>query len=671
MHNAIKYRLNQLKTFLHEQNYRYYILNKPTVSDAEYDRYLLELQKLEAKYPELITTDSPTQRVGASPAKEFTKITHIAPMLSLENAFSADEVLAFDQRVRERLNKTQVIYHCEPKLDGIAVSLCYEKGIFTYAATRGDGFIGEDISLNIRTLNTIPLRLRGKDFPAVLEVRGEVYMPKASFNALNEKALKEGYKPFVNPRNAASGSLRQLDPTITASRTLNIFCYGVGKADGLPDSHSEILALLQQWGLRVCPSPYAEIATGSEECLRYYQFMQEQRNQLPYEIDGVVYKVNSKAWQDILGFVSRAPRFALAHKFPAQEEHTQIKTVEFQVGRTGVLTPVARLEPIFVGGVTISNATLHNMDEITRKDIYIGDTVVIRRAGDVIPEVVTVLTEQRPLHAKPIILPSHCPVCGADVIKPAGEAAARCTGGLFCKAQRKEAIKHFASRKAMDIQGLGDKLIEQLVDIGILQNVADIYHLQKNALTALERMGEKSAENLLAAIAKSRATTLAKFIYALGIRDVGETTAHQLAESFGNLENLIKADQDRLQTIVDIGPIVSAHVFAFFRQAHNLAIIETLKQQGVHWPTINSAQNKPLAGKTYVLTGTLIHLTREQATEKLQQLGARVTNSVSQKTTAVIVGTESGSKLQKAKSLGIPVLNETDLLKLFVVRPHT
>ncbi len=664
MNNTIKQRLKQLKTLLNEHNYRYYILNEPTISDAEYDKYFRELQQLETQHPELITADSPTQRVGGTPTKEFAKITHTIPMLSLENAFSTEEVLAFDERVRERLNKTQIIYHCEPKLDGIAVSLCYEKGVFTYAATRGDGFVGEDITANIRTLHTIPLRLRGEGFPAVLEVRGEVYMPKTSFNALNEKALKEGHKPFVNPRNAAAGSLRQLNPKITASRTLNIFCYGIGKADGLPDSHSETLALLQKWGLRVCPSPYAKTVTAIEECLHYYQFMAEQRNQLPYEIDGVVYKVNSRSEQDLLGFVSRAPRWALAHKFPAQEENTRINAVEFQVGRTGVLTPVARLEPIFVGGVTISNATLHNMDEIARKDIHIGDKVVIRRAGDVIPEVVSVLIDQRPAHAKPIILPVHCPICGADVIKPEGEAAARCTGGLFCKAQRKEAIKHFASRKAMDIQGLGDKLIEQLVDNDIIHTVANIYHLQKSTLINLERMGEKSAENLLAAITKSKATTLAKFIYALGIRDVGETTAHQLAEFFGDLKNLIKTDQDTLKTITDIGPIVSAHIVAFFKQSHNLEIIEKLIERGVHWPTTNVSQHKPLAGKTYVLTGTLTHFSREQATEKLQQLGARVSSSVSEKTTAVIVGFDPGSKLQKAEMLGVTILSEDDLFHL-------
>ena len=664
MTNTIKYRLNELKTRLHEHNYRYYILNQPTISDAEYDKLLRELQQLETEHPELITSDSPTQRVGESPAKEFAKITHTVPMLSLENAFSPEEVSAFDQRVRERLHKTEITYHCEPKLDGIAVSLRYEKGLLISAATRGDGFIGEDITLNIRTIKSIPLRLHGKDFPDMLEVRSEVYMPKASFAALNERALNEGLKPFVNPRNAAAGSLRQLDPRITASRTLDIFCYGVGKDGQFRDSHSEMLDCLKTWGLRTCPSPYAQIATGIEACLRYYQFMSEQRNQLPYEIDGVVYKVNSKADQEALGFVSRAPRWALAHKFPAQEENTQIKAVEFQVGRTGVLTPVARLEPVFVGGATVSNATLHNMDEIIRKDIHIGDTAVIRRAGDVIPEVVSVLIDQRPADAKPIVLPSHCPVCGADVIKPEGEAAARCTGGLFCKAQRKEAIKHFTSRKAMDIRGLGDKLVEQLVDADILHNVADIYRLQKKVLIELERMGEKSAENLLTAIEKSRTTTLVKFIYALGIRDVGETTAHQLAEFFGDLKNIIEADQDRLQTVADIGPIVSAHIFTFFRQSHNLEIIEALKQQGVHWPSVEIAQHKPLAGKTYVLTGTLTQLTREQATEKLQQLGARVANSVSQKTTAVIVGEDPGSKKEKAESLGVEILDEKDFLQL-------
>lgn len=666
MKSNAKTRITELVLLLNEYDYRYYVLDDPSVSDAEYDRLFRELQALETQHPDLILSNSPTQRAGIAPSKEFAKITHNFPMLSLENAFSFEEVLAFDQRVRERLGKDKIHYTCEPKLDGIAVSLRYEKGFLISAATRGDGFVGEDITANIRTIKTIPLKLRGNDFPAVIEVRGEVYMPKTSFASLNEKALQEGHKPFVNPRNAAAGSLRQLDANITASRTLNMFCYGIGEIQNypLPDCHSEILTLLKRWGLRICVKPLSQVVSGIENCLKYYEFMVGERNQLPYEIDGVVYKVDSRADQDQLGFVSRAPRWALAHKFPAQEEQTKIKAVEFQVGRTGVLTPVARLEPIFVGGATISNATLHNMDEIIRKDLHIGDTVIVRRAGDVIPEVVSVLVEKRPRNTTPITLPIHCPICGADVIKLEGEAAARCTGGLFCPAQRKEAMKHFASRKAMDIRGLGDKLIEQLVDTHTIKTIADIYRLEKNILIALERMAEKSADNLLIAIKKSQTTTLAKFIYALGIRDVGEATAHQLAQFFGDLPELMDADVDTLQTIADIGPIVSGHIVAFFKQPHNLEVIAALQQWGVHWPSVPATAHQPLTGKTYVLTGTLDHFTREQATEKLHSLGAQVANSVSKKTTGVIAGNDPGSKLQKAQQLQVPILTENDFHQL-------
>lgn len=665
MNDAIKKRLNKLRGLVNEYSYRYYVLDNPSVSDAAYDQLFRELQELEAKYPDLITPDSPTQRVGPTPAKEFAKITHENPMLSLENAFSFEEVLAFDKRVRERLGKDKVHYNCEPKLDGIAVNLRYENGILVNAATRGDGFVGEDITANIRTLNTVPLALRGHNFPHILEVRGEVYMPKKSFDALNEKAFQEGHKPFVNPRNAAAGSLRQLDAKITASRTLKIFCYGVGRSQNeLPHFHHKTLETLQNWGLRICPASLRRVARNIEECLDYYQFILKKREELPYQIDGVVYKVDAKEEQEQLGFVARAPRWALAHKFPAEEENTQIKTVEFQVGRTGVLTPVARLNPVFVGGATVSNATLHNMDEVKRKDLHIGDTVIVRRAGDVIPEVVSVLVEQRPKDAKPIILPTHCPICDADVIKLEGEAAARCTGGLFCPAQRKEAIKHFASRKAMDIRGLGDKLIDQLVDTQTIQTIADIYRLEKKTLMALERMGEKSADNLLRAIQKSRLTTLSKFIYALGIRDVGEATAYQLANFFGDLPKLMHADVEMLQAVSDIGPVVSAHIVAFFKQSHNLEVIAALRKFGVHWEPIQVVTHKPLANKTYVLTGTLVHLTREQATEQLLALGARVSSSVSKQTSAVIAGSDPGSKLKKAETLNIPIFTENDFIKL-------
>lgn len=663
---SVEDRLAKLRKAIREHDYRYYVLDNPVISDAEYDKLLCELETLEKQYPQAITLDSPTQRVAGAPAKGFSKIKHTIPMLSLEKAFSAEEIIAFNQRLSLRLKKETITYSCEPKLDGIAVSLLYEKGVLIRGATRGDGWVGEDITANIRTLHTVPLHLQGTDFPTLLEVRGEVYMPKKSFFALNEKALQNDQKPFVNPRNAAAGSLRQLNCKVTAGRSLALFCYGVGEFKGgeLPDSQSEMLESFKRWGLKVCSSPWRIIACGATGCLDYYAFMLRERNQLPYEIDGVVYKLDSRAEREILGFASRAPRWAMTHKFPSQEETTQIEAVEFQVGRTGALTPVARLKPVFVGGATVSNATLHNIDTITRKDIRIGDTVFVRRAGDVIPEVTSVVIDKRPKHSASIALPQHCPICGADVIKPEGEAAARCTGGLFCPAQRKEALKHFASRKAMNIQGLGDKLIDQLVDQQLVQTVADIYRLDKDALIALERMAKKSADNLVAAILHSRETTFAKFIYALGIRDVGQATAQQLADFFGTLESLIEANEDQLQTIADIGPIVSAHIVAFFKQPHNLDIIQSLKNLGVHWPTSTISFHKPLAGKTYVLTGKLSEMSREEVTEKLKALGARVSQSVSQQTTAVISGEDPGSKLQKAQDLNVAILNEQDLLNL-------
>jgi DNA ligase (NAD+) len=666
--NSVSFRdrLIYLRKNIREHDYRYYALDDPIISDAEYDKLLRELEALEKQYPEAITPDSPTQRVAGIPAKGFAKVEHPVPMLSLEKAFSAEEIVAFNQRLSQRLKKETIAYSCEPKLDGIAVSLLYEKGILIRAATRGDGRIGENITANIRTLHTVPLQLQGTHFPELLEVRGEVYMPKKSFLALNEKALQEGQKPFVNPRNAAAGSLRQLDSKITASRSLVLICYGAGECKGgrLPDSQTEMLESFKHWGFKVCNSPWRTVAYGATGCLDYFAFMLNERNQLPYEIDGVVYKLDSRADQALLGFVSRAPRWAITHKFPSQEETTQIEAIEFQVGRTGTLTPVARLKPVFVGGATVSNATLHNIDAIIRKDIHIGDTVFVQRAGDVIPEIISVVVDKRPVHAPSIALPHHCPICGADVIKPEGEAAARCTGGLFCPAQRKEAIKHFASRKAMNIQGLGDKLIEQLVDRQLLQTVADIYRLDEASLISLERMAKKSADNLLDAILKSRETTFAKFIYAMGIRDVGEATAQQLADFFGDLESLMETNEDQLQTINDIGPIVSAHIVAFFKQPHNLDIIRSLKNLGVHWPTVPTIFYKPLAGKTYVITGKLSDMSREEVAEKLKNLGARISQSVSSQTTAVICGVDPGSKLKKAQTLHIPILNEQNLLKL-------
>lgn len=659
--------VKKLRTEINEHNYRYYTLDSPKISDAEYDRLLRTLQELEACYPDLITQDSPTQRVGAQPARIFKEVQHQIPMLSLDNAFSKEEIFNFDRRVKERLQtNAEIEYCCEPKLDGLAVSILYQNGILSVGATRGDGYTGEDITANLRTIRAIPLQLRGKNYPQVLEVRGEIYMPKAGFEALNNEAEKRGEKIFANPRNAAAGSLRQLDPNITAKRPLSLFCYGVGEVSGgsLPNRQYEILQQLQDWGLRV--NPEITVVTGFESCVKFYERIAIKRADLPYEIDGVVYKVDELKLQQRLGFVSRAPRWAIAHKFPAQEETTQIIAVEFQVGRTGTLTPVARLKPVFVGGVTVSNATLHNMDEIQRKDIRVGDTVIIRRAGDVIPEIVAVVKESRPAHSKKIVLPQHCPVCHSEVIKPEGEAAARCIAGLYCPAQRKEAIKHYASRRAMDINGLGDKLVDQLVEEKLVDNVGDLYDLKELELAKLERFGEKSAANLCSAIEKSKATTLARFLYALGIREVGEATAHSLAMHFYTLENVMDADEEKLQLVPDIGPIVAANIAAFFRQEHNRDIIKKLQQVGVHWSEIKAPAKKTqlLSGTTFVLTGALESLTRDEAKQYLQELGAKVSGSVSSKTSYVVAGAEPGSKLDDAKRLGVTVLTEKQFLDL-------
>lgn len=649
---------------LNEHNYRYYILDDPSISDAEYDQLFQQLKKLEEQYPALITSDSPTQRVGAQPLKEFAEVNHRVPMLSLENAFTEEDVVAFDQRVRERLNMDESIeYTCEPKLDGLAVSIRYENGILTQAATRGDGETGEDITSNVRTIRMIPLQLRGEHFPKILDVRGEIYMPKKGFEEFNARAEAKGEKVFVNPRNAAAGSVRQLDPRITATRPLAIFFYGVGLVEGgkLPGKHSEILTMLSKWGLRV--NPEIKVVQGIEKCLAYHNHMGEKRNKLPYEIDGVVYKVNQLSLQEKLGFVSRAPRWALAHKFPAEEVTTKLEAVEFQVGRTGALTPVARLHPVFVGGVTISNATLHNMDEIKRKDIHIGDKVIVRRAGDVIPEVVGVIQHGRPSDIKPIKLPKSCPVCHSAIEHIEGEAVAKCTGGLFCAAQRKEAIKHFASRRAMDIEGLGDKLVDQLVEEKLINTIADIYSLKLNQLADLERMGEKSAQNILDALAKSKKTTLARFLYSLGIREVGEATAKNLANYFGDLDPLYSASEEELQAIPDIGPVVSKHIEAFFKEKHNRDVINKLLQAGIHWEKVKKATSSPLAGKTFVITGTLSSMSRDEAKDKLESLGAKVSGSVSSKTDYVVVGEDAGSKLAKAKELGVKTLDERHFLE--------
>ncbi|OAI50019.1 DNA ligase (NAD(+)) LigA [Gammaproteobacteria bacterium SCGC AG-212-F23] len=667
MSHDIQQQLKSLRGKLHEHNYRYYVLDEPVISDAEYDALFRKLQKLEIDHPEYVTPDSPTQRVGAAPLKEFAEIQHEIPMLSLDNAFSVEDVLAFNQRILDRLKTiSSVAYVCEPKLDGLAVTLHYEKGILKNAATRGDGYTGEDVTENVRTIASVPLHLRGSDYPEVLEVRGEVYMPKKEFELLNKRAKEKNEKIFVNPRNAAAGSLRQLDSHITASRHLAIYCYatGVVKGKSMPDTQWEMLLALKSFGFPV--SPEIKLVTNIDACLRYYDKIMHKRDTLPYEIDGVVYKVNDMHLQNKLGFVSRAPRWAVAHKFPAEEVSTIIEDIEFQVGRTGAITPVARLQPVFVGGVTISNATLHNIDEIERKDIYIGDTVIVRRAGDVIPEIVSSIKEKRPQTAKKIKLPKHCPVCHSHIEHIEGEAIARCTAGLFCPAQRKEAIKHFASRRAMDIEGLGDKIVDQFVDEKLVATIADLYELTLEQIANLERMAEKSANNLLQALEKSKKTTLPRFLLALGIREVGEATAKQLALHFGDLKALTAATEEDLQTISDVGPVVAKHIVAFFSEKKNIHVIEKLLAAGIHWEKIKKSASLPLSGKTYVLTGTLQSFTRDEAKEKIEALGAKVAGSVSAKTTAVIVGADAGSKLEKAKSLGVTIMNEKDFLKLFV-----
>lgn len=667
--NIVK-KIEELRELINEHNYRYYVLNNPTISDAKFDSLFHELQELEAKYPNLITADSPTQRVGAKPLKSFAQIKHEVPMLSLQNGFNEEDILAFDKRIHERLDldlKHEVEYACEPKFDGLSVSLFYKNGILDYAATRGDGEVGEDVTPNAKTIGSIPLKLRGDDYPNILEVRGEIYISKADFLKLNEKALKEGEKIFVNPRNAAAGSLRQLDSNVTANRHLQIFCYVVARTSSdykLPNKHYAVLKLIKKWGFRI--NDEILVVKNIAGCLHYFQTMEKKRHQLPYEIDGVVYKVNDINIQQELGMVSRAPRWALAHKFPAQEEITQVIAIEFQVGRTGALTPVARLNPVFVGGANVSNATLHNIDEVNRKDVRVGDFVVVRRAGDVIPEVASVILEKRPQQTQPVKLPKHCPVCGSDIVRAEGEVLARCSGGLFCKAQRKESIKHFASKTGMNIEGLGDKLVDQLVDIGLVENITDLYRLTIKQLADLERMGEKSAANIIEAIEKSKNTTLIKFLYALGIREVGIATARGLVNYFGSLEALMQADEEVLQKVPDVGPIGALHLVTFFRQKHNIELIKQLQKLGVHWQEgkPHKSEQQPLFGKTFVLTGTLDTMTRDEAIEKLQSLGGDVSSSVSKKTSYVVVGKDAGSKLTKAQELGILTLSEKEFLEL-------
>lgn len=661
----ISERAAQLRDLINRYNFLYYSADDPEVTDAEYDRLFAELKKLEADYPELITADSPTQRVGSAPLDKFTQVTHAMPMLSLDNVFDETELTAFNQRVLDRLNTDAVItYAAEPKLDGLAISIRYENGLLVQAATRGDGAVGEDVTENVRTIRNIPLKLHGKNVPQVVEIRGEIYMPKAGFEKLNQQRLANNEKLFVNPRNAAAGSLRQLDSSVTASRPLALFCYGLGELQGMerPSSHTDAMQIISEWGGAV--SPDTKQLKGVDECLEFLHQLGERRASLSYDIDGVVFKVDDSRLQERLGFVSRAPRWAIAYKFPAQEESTQVIDIEVQVGRTGALTPVARLQPVFVGGVTVSNATLHNEDEVRRKDVRIGDTVIIRRAGDVIPEVVQVVKDKRPANATEFVMPTHCPVCGAEVERVEGEAVARCSGGLFCGAQRKEAIKHFASRKALDIDGLGDKLVEQLVDAELIKDPADLFYLNKEQFSALERMGEKSAENLVNALEQAKNTRFARFLYALGIREVGEATARSLALHFVELDKLTAAKEDELIEIEDVGPVVAHHIYTFFQQTHNLDVIQRLLDAGVNWP-----EEKPvyadsvLAGKTIVLTGTLENLSRSEAKEKLLALGAKVAGSVSAKTDFVVAGRDAGSKLNKAQSLGIDVVDEATLIQ--------
>ncbi len=668
MSTGARERIAALRTEIARHDYRYYVLDDPEIPDAEYDRLMSELRDLEAAHPQLITPDSPTQRVAGTPSASFEEVVHEVPMLSLDNAFSDEEVRAFDRRAAERLGTDGPLeYLAEPKLDGLAVTVIYRDGLLERAATRGDGFKGEDVTANVRAIRAFPLRLQGKA-PPLLEARGEVFMPLKGFERLNRAAEARGEKTFVNPRNAAAGSLRQLDPRVTAARSLQMYCYGLGSVSGweLPERQSELLEALRRWGLPVCPE--GRRVQGVEGCLEYFRRMGERRAELAYQIDGVVYKVERLAYQNRLGFVSRAPRWALAHKFPAEEAMTRVRAVEWQVGRTGAVTPVARLEPVFVGGVTVSNVTLHNFDEVQRKDVRVGDTVVVRRAGDVIPELVRVIEARRPAHTEPVTLPRHCPVCHSEVLKPEGEAVARCTGGFTCPAQRQEAIRHFASRLAMDIEGLGDKVVAQLVERGLVRSPADLYGLGAADFEALERMGEKSAANVLAALERSKQTTLPRLLYALGIREVGEATALALARHFGDLDALIEAARshpEQIEQVPDVGPVVAAHVHAFFAAPEHRALIGRLRDAGVTWaPFTARAADLPLAGQTFVLTGTLAGMTREQAQEALTALGARVSGSVSKKTRYVVAGEAPGSKLEKAQALGIPVLDEAGLRQL-------
>ena len=668
---AVRARAAWLREQLNWHGYRYYVLDDPEIPDAEYDRLFRELRELETAHPELITPDSPTQRVGGQPLEAFMPVRHRVPMRSIrtETDTGPGGARAFDAQVRRELglgeDAAPIEYACELKFDGLAVSLRYEGGVLVQAATRGDGETGEEVTQNVRTIQAVPLRLRGVA-PEVLEVRGEVYMSRPDFERYNARQRAAGLPTLVNPRNGAAGSIRQLDPNLAAKRPLSFFAYGLGEARGweLPATQSALLDALAAWGLPVCGE--RTVARGADELTAFHRAIAGKRDALPFDIDGVVYKVNRLDWQQQLGFRTREPRWAVAHKFPAQEELTVVEAIEVQVGRTGAITPVARLKPVFVGGVTVTNATLHNADEVARKDVRVGDTVIVRRAGDVIPEVVGVVLERRPAESQPFVMPETCPVCGSRVVRLEGEAAARCIGGLYCRAQRQEAIRHFASRRALDIEGLGDKLVEQLVERDLVRNPADLYGLDAATLAGLERMGAKSAAKLVEALERGKTTTLARFLYALGIREVGEATALTLAGYFGTLEALMTADEERLRQVPDIGPVVAAAIRAFFQEPHNQQVIARLRAAGVRWPEteVQRAVEQPLAGKTFVLTGTLESLTRDEASDRLRALGAKVSGSVSKKTDYVVAGREAGSKLDKARELGVTVVDEAELRAL-------
>ncbi len=661
--NLVK-RSKELRDLLNHYNYLYYCFDDPAVPDAEYDRLFTELKQIEIANPHLLTADSPTQRVGGKALDKFAQIIHTVPMSSLDNVFDIDALYAFDKRVRNRLNTTdQQMYVAEPKLDGLAITLRYEQGVLVYAATRGDGTIGEDVTANVRTINTVPLKLIDIDVPDIIEIRGEIIMPKSGFAALNRQQITDGKKPFVNPRNAAAGSLRQLDSTITAKRPLTMYCYGLGDIQGMdtPDSHIEAMHKVARWGCQI--SDEMQLLKGVQPCLDYIKTLSERRDSLPYDIDGMVFKINDSKLQQRLGFTAKAPRWSIAYKLPAQEEITVIEDIEIQVGRTGALTPVARLKPVFVGGVTVSNATLHNQDEIDRKDVRVGDTVIMRRAGDVIPEVVQVVLAKRPENTVTFNIPQQCPVCESDIEKNADEAIARCSGGLYCPAQRKQAIKHFASRKAMDIDGLGDKLIERLIDNGLVTNPADLFDLTVAQLADLDRMAEKSATNCIQSLKVAKQTTFARFLFSLGVREVGETTARALAHNFLTLPELCQADEQSLTSIEDIGPVVACHIVTFFRQPHNQEIIRRLLAAGITWPLEQrSVSGSSVSGKKIVLTGKLKTLSRSEAKEKLLALGAKVSASVSANTDFVVAGEDAGTKLAKAEKLDVTIVDETTMM---------